>query len=79
MNSRRESINDQTASNLGSTHCFLSAAERAQLRNHLESERRVQWLFAVIKIWLGWISGTMIAVYAIWEYLGKFLKLIGGP
>lgn len=53
----------------------LTASERKRLRKILESQERAEWLWSTIRIWALWISGITAGIYAIGEFLSRFVKL----
>ena len=59
-------------------HNRLTVAEIEYLREFIESDKRARWFWTSIRIWLGWLSGTMVALYAIWDQVEKFAKKITG-
>lgn len=75
MNSAPETDNDDSR--------MFTPAERKRLRIMIERETRIEWVWASIRIWLGWISAAIITGFAIWQaFSGWFNGLsrkIGGP
>jgi hypothetical protein len=56
----------------------LTRAEIEAVRELIESDRRARWLWSSLRIWASWISGTLVALYAIWDQVEKFIKKFGG-
>jgi len=55
----------------------LSEDEIKKLRDMLESQERAEWLWSTLRIWASYISGAVVAVYAVYEVVLKVVK--GGP
>jgi len=56
----------------------LTRAEIRELRDMLESERRMKWLWSTGRIWAAWFTGTIIGIYSLYDTVEKFLKRIMG-
>lgn len=57
----------------------LTRAEIKELRELLESDRRARWAWSTGRIWATWVTGSIIAVYSLYDTLEKaFKKLFGG-
>ena len=56
----------------------LTASEVAEVRALIESDKRARWFWSSARIWLSWISGSLVAMYAIWDQVEKFLKKFTG-
>lgn len=56
----------------------LTRSEIRELRNLLESERRMKWFWSTGRIWVAWLAGTIVATYSLYDTLEKFLKRIFG-
>jgi hypothetical protein len=54
-------------------HRPLTHKEVEQLRKILESDARMEWLWASVRIWAGWIVGAPVALYAAWEAIQHFM------
>jgi hypothetical protein len=56
----------------------LTPDEIEYIRELIESDKRARWFWTSIRIWLGWLSGTLVALYAIWDQIEKFAKKLTG-
>lgn len=60
----------------------FSAEERARLRAILENDERVAWLWASMRVWAGYVSGAVVATYAIYkavqDWAPHLFKKVGG-
>ena len=54
----------------------LTRREVEELRAFLESHKRTKWFWSTVRIWITWISGAIIGIYAVWDHLGKLLRKI---
>jgi hypothetical protein len=61
----------------------FTPAERKRLRLMIERESRIEWVWATVRIWLGWISASIIAGFAIWQAFSSWFqgvsRKVGGP
>ena len=53
----------------------LTPSERKKIRKIIEGQERAEWFWSTIRIWALWISGIVGGVYALFEFLGKFIKI----
>lgn len=56
----------------------LTPMEIEAVRELIESDKRARWFWSSIRIWLSWISGVLVAIYAIWDQVEKFMKKFTG-
>lgn len=54
-------------------HRPFSDKEIELLRKLLESNARMEWLWASLRIWAGWVIGAPVAGYAAWEAIQHFM------
>lgn len=52
----------------------LSANEIAELRVILKGRERFRWLHSTIRLWASYISGGLVTLYIIWDYVHKFIQ-----
>ena len=52
----------------------LTKAEIKELRELLEAERRAKWAWSTGRIWATWLTGTIVAVYAMYDAAEKLLR-----
>lgn len=52
----------------------LTIVERRAIRRIIENEGRIQWFWGSVRVWAGWISGAIIAAWAVVEIAGKIWK-----
>jgi hypothetical protein len=56
----------------------LTRREIKELRAMLEADRRARWAWSTGRIWATWITGSLVAVYGLWDTVEKLLKKITG-
>lgn len=54
----------------------LSASEIREIRYILESRNKHRWLMTTLKFWLGYLSGALVGLYVVWDYMEKIIKKI---
>jgi hypothetical protein len=50
----------------------FSELERKALRRIMLNQKRMEWLWASLRIWVGWISAAIIGAYATYEAIVNF-------
>ncbi len=45
----------------------FSDAERRDLRKMLIQQQRMQWMWATLRIWIGWTAAAAAGAYGIWS------------
>lgn len=54
----------------------LTEQEIRELRQILHTRKQYRWLITTFRLWLGYLSGTLVSLYVLWDYVEKFLKRI---
>ena len=53
--------------------------ERKRIRRIVRDQQRMDWMWATLRIWTGWLSAAIIGAYAPYEALVKFIFKKVGP
>jgi hypothetical protein len=56
----------------------FSEGERQAIRRIIRDQERMEWFWATLRIWAGWISAAVIGTYAMYEVSIKFFKRMVG-
>lgn len=54
----------------------LTPAENKKLRRMIRDEERMIWLWATIRVWLGWGTAVAAAAYAAYEPIWRAAKAV---
>ena len=54
----------------------LTPIETRKIRKIIRDQERMDWLFATGRVWVGYGSAVIVAIYASWTYLVKVLKAL---
>ena len=52
----------------------LTPAERKAVRKIMRDQARMDWAWATMRIWVGWVAGSIIGTYAVYEVVLKFVR-----
>ena len=52
----------------------LTPIENQKARKIIHDQERMDWLWASLRIWTGWVTGGIVGAYALYEVILKFLK-----
>lgn len=52
----------------------LSDEELKEIRDMLQSERRVRWLWSSVRVWSIWIAGVFTALAVSWDFVINIVK-----
>lgn len=56
----------------------LKEWERKAIRKIVRDQARMDWLWATLRIWGGWISAGIVGAYGLYEIALRFLKKAAG-
>jgi hypothetical protein len=52
----------------------LTPHEVAELRAILVARERIRWLHSTVRLWVGYVSGGLVSLYIIWDYVEKLIQ-----
>lgn len=52
----------------------FTPSERKAIREMLESQKRVEWLWSTIRVWAMWITAIAAAIVVLKDWLKVFMK-----
>lgn len=57
----------------------LTPTENKKLRKIIRDKERMDWLMSAILVWSGYLSATIVAIWAVKDHLVKMFKALTSP
>jgi hypothetical protein len=53
----------------------LTDEEIKAIREMIKQDAHMRWLWPIVRLWIGWISAAITALYLSWDVLVRIVKI----